>query len=182
MTNNGMKKNVNSQADAETHLKYLDGDSYTHIPGLIYSFDDGTNNPFRLREDSNGNLRLSDHGASKRHEILCQYDCEGKDMADSITYDLPNISIGCTLLVSRPCQISTPFPNVSYPNLTFAVWSLDYDNIPDCKWGDWAPCTATCGSGRKYRSRHEVCQPNSFEDEECSISVCKPTGITGLSF
>ena len=78
-----MKKNVNSQADAETHLKYLDGDSYTHIPGLIYSFDDGTNNPFRLREDSYGNLRLSDHGASKRHEILCQYDCQGngKDKA-----------------------------------------------------------------------------------------------------
>ena len=80
MTNNGMNENVTSQADAETYLKYLDGDSYTHIPGLIYRFDDGSNYPFRIRQDSNGNLRLSDDGANK-HEILCQYDCQGMDIA-----------------------------------------------------------------------------------------------------
>ena len=83
MTNNGMKKNVNSQADAEIHLKYLDGDSYTHIPGLTYSFDDKEINPFRIREANNGDLRLSDHATNMRHEILCQYDCQGngKDKA-----------------------------------------------------------------------------------------------------
>ena len=80
MTNNGMKKNVNSQADAEIHLKYLDGDPYTHIPGLTYAFNDGTNqiNPFRIKEDNNGDLQLSDHKETKQHEILCQYDCQGK--------------------------------------------------------------------------------------------------------
>ena len=84
MTNNGMKDNINSQADAEIHLKYLDGDSYTHIPGLIYRFDDRQNNPFRIEEDSNGDLELRDNnGANNQNDILCQYDCQGKDIAES---------------------------------------------------------------------------------------------------
>ena len=77
MTNNGLKRGVNSQADAETHLKYLDGTAYTHIPGLILSFNDGEGpNPFRIVENDDGELQLSDAPSSKSYDVLCQYDCQ----------------------------------------------------------------------------------------------------------
>ena len=80
MTNNGLKNGVNSQADAENYLKYLDGTAYTHIPGLVLDFNDPSPSPFRIIENNDGDLLLADHSAGALHEILCQYDCQGKLM------------------------------------------------------------------------------------------------------
>ena len=76
MDNTGLKSGVNSQAEAETYLKYLDGTAYTHIPGLIYVFDDVDGpNPFRIIKSSNGDLKLYDISASRSYDVLCQYHC-----------------------------------------------------------------------------------------------------------
>ena len=78
-----MKNGVNSQADAEMYLKYLDGATYIHNLGLILEFNDGSGpNPFRIKEDNNGNLKLCDHLAGNTHEVLCQYDCQGNVKVD----------------------------------------------------------------------------------------------------
>ena len=77
MTNNGLKPGVTSEADAEIHLKYLDGTAYTHILGLSLLFNDrGGPNPFRIIENNNGELLLSDAPPSKSYDVLCQYDCQ----------------------------------------------------------------------------------------------------------
>ena len=77
MTNNRLKRGVNSQADAEIYLKYLDGTAYTHIPGLILGFNDREGpNPFRIIENNNGELLLADASPSYSYEVLCQYDCQ----------------------------------------------------------------------------------------------------------
>ena len=61
MINNGLKKGVSSETDAEIHLKYLDGTAYTNIPGIKLLFNDVEGpNPFRIMENSNGELELSD--------------------------------------------------------------------------------------------------------------------------
>ena len=79
MNNNGLKTGIDSQADAEEHLKYLDGTAYTHIPGLDLGFNDANGpNPFRIVERGNGELLLSDASAGTSFEVLCQYDCQGK--------------------------------------------------------------------------------------------------------
>ena len=82
MTNTGMKNGVNSQADAEIYLKYLDGATYIHNLGFNLEFNEGTATPFRIKEDNNGNLKLADHAATKTHEVLCQYDCQGNVKVD----------------------------------------------------------------------------------------------------
>ena len=77
MTNYRLKRGVNSKADAEIDLKYLDGTAYTHIPGLILGFNDRDGpNPFRIIENNNGELLLSDAPSSKSYDVLCQYDCQ----------------------------------------------------------------------------------------------------------
>ena len=77
MANDGLKRGVDSQADAEIHLKYLDGTAYTHIPGLILLFNDREGpNPFRIIENDDGELQLSDTASSKSYDVLCQYDCQ----------------------------------------------------------------------------------------------------------
>ena len=81
-----MKNGVNSQADAEMYLKYLDGATYVHNLGFNLEFNEGTPTPFRIREDNNGNLKLADHAATKTHEVLCQYDCQGKVRVDARWY------------------------------------------------------------------------------------------------
>ena len=79
MTNNGLKAGVNSETYAEIYLKYLDGTAYTHIPGLNLLFNDVDGpNPFRITENNNGELELSDADSSRLFEVLCQYDCQGK--------------------------------------------------------------------------------------------------------
>lgn len=76
MTNNGLKTGVSSQTEAENYLKYLDGTAYTHIPGILYSFNDISGpNPFRIIVNSDGNLALFDAPASREFDVLCQYDC-----------------------------------------------------------------------------------------------------------
>ena len=81
MTNYRLKRGVNSKADAEIDLKYLDGTAYTNIPGLILGFNDRDGpNPFRIIENDNGELLLADAPSSKSYEVLCQYDCQGKSM------------------------------------------------------------------------------------------------------
>ena len=79
MSNKGLKQGVNSETDAEIHLKYYDGTAYTHIPGLKLSFNDQDGpNPFRISENNNGELELKDAHKSNPYEVLCQYDCQGK--------------------------------------------------------------------------------------------------------
>ena len=79
MTNTGMKQNKNSIGDAENYLKYLDGTAYTHIPSIQYDFNDQDGpNPFRIKEESNGDLELSDKKPGDKLKVLCQHDCQGK--------------------------------------------------------------------------------------------------------
>ena len=81
MTNEGLKQGVNSQAEAEIHLKYLDGTAYTHIPGLNLTFNDENGpHPFRIVENDNGDILLADAPSSRQYKVLCQYDCQGKFM------------------------------------------------------------------------------------------------------
>ena len=81
MTNNGMKKNRNSQADAEQYLEYLDGTPYTHLPGIGLNFNDRDGpNPFRMTVWTDGKLHLWDNWGTVQHNVLCQrnYCPEGK--------------------------------------------------------------------------------------------------------
>ena len=74
MNNTGLMSGVNSQAEAETYLIYLDGTAYTHIPGLVLDFNDsGYPTPFRIIEREDGNLYLSDKRAYGHCHVLCQY-------------------------------------------------------------------------------------------------------------
>ena len=62
---------------------------------------------------------------------------------------------------------------------------IDCDACPvDCKWGDygdWSPCSTTCGEGTKIRSRSESivasnggkkCDGNSTEVSLCNEGLC----------
>ena len=69
-----MKENVNSQADAEQYLEYLDGTPYTHLPGIGLNFNDRDGpNPFTMTE-KNGKLHLWDdrNWRTVEHNVLCQ--------------------------------------------------------------------------------------------------------------
>ena len=89
-----MKSGTNSLADAENYLKYLDGTAYKHIPGLVYLFDDNDGpNLFRIIEEDNGDLTLSDYPTQRKSlpqdgfETLCQYTCQGDNHAQELESD-----------------------------------------------------------------------------------------------
>ena len=109
MINNGMKQGVNSETDAEIHLKYLDGTAYTNIPGIKLLFNDVEGpNPFRIMENGNGELELSDADASYSYDVLCQYACQGKLSQLSVHECVAQRLRDCLVHTSLYFHFSTP--------------------------------------------------------------------------
>ncbi|KAF1748497.1 hypothetical protein GCK72_024964 [Caenorhabditis remanei] len=52
---------------------------------------------------------------------------------------------------------------------------LPIESITGEKWSEWGPCSVTCGSGRRIRTRdcqEENCEERNIQSEECSLNSC----------
>ncbi|UMM42765.1 hypothetical protein L5515_018465 [Caenorhabditis briggsae] len=52
---------------------------------------------------------------------------------------------------------------------------LPIESITSSKWSEWGPCSVTCGSGRRVRTRdcqEENCPEQNIQHEECSLNSC----------
>ena len=95
MTNAGMKEGVSSQEDAVQYLKYLDGTTYTGIPGLIPDFQDKAVSPFRIIEQDDGSFKLANEAGSDKYHVLCQLACPCKSISELTLSDSPHQCFHC---------------------------------------------------------------------------------------